>query len=267
MRAIVVMPPTREGPTRTYAGCTCSISVNEALEIDLPVRDGPAGPDDGGTVYGDFSMLPDELGQRAARALMSMAAALRGDDSEYPWSEPDPVGVGIALQAMSCLPDRNTIGNDGRNRLSDPAAGGPDSRPVREDAGALPGEGEGTGVREARRPGALPAKRPGRMGDRAAARLHHGRRDRAYGNGPTRGGARKRHAAGLALIAPAAMTLPGVTFATTDTTSGEPLDTVQDIVGGTRSQLVAAPAVGPALRNRLAARPVGISNPGDEKWL
>ena len=110
MRAIVVMPPTREGPTKTYAGCTCSISVNEALEIDLPVRDGPAGPDDGGTVYCDFSMLPDELGQRAARALMSMAAALRGDDSEYPWSEPDPVGVGIALQAMSCLPDRNTIG-------------------------------------------------------------------------------------------------------------------------------------------------------------
>ena len=68
------------------------------------------------------------------------------------------------------------------------------------------------------------------------------------------------------------MTLPGVTFATTDTTSGEPLDTVQDVIGGTRSQLVAAPAVGPALlgsalRNRLAARLVGISNPGDEKRL
>ena len=110
MRAVVVMPPTREGPSKTYAGCTCSMSVSEALEIDLPVKDGPAGPDDGGTVYCDFSMLPDKLGQRAAHALVSMAAALRGDDSEFPWGEPDPVGVGIALQVMNCLPDRNTIG-------------------------------------------------------------------------------------------------------------------------------------------------------------
>ena len=110
MRAVVVMPPTREGPGRTYAGCTCSMSVSDALEFDLPVRDGPAGPDDGGTVYCDFSMLPDELGQRAAGALVSMAAALRGDDSEFPWGEPDPVGVGIALQVLNCLPERNTIG-------------------------------------------------------------------------------------------------------------------------------------------------------------
>ena len=109
MRAVVVMTPTKQGPSKTYAGFTCSMSVSEALEIDLPVKDGPAGPDDGGTVYCDFSMLPDELGQRAARALVSIAAAFRGDDSEYPWSEPDPVGVGIALQVMSFLPDRNTI--------------------------------------------------------------------------------------------------------------------------------------------------------------
>ncbi len=107
MRAVVVMPPTKEGPGRTYAGCTCSMSVSEALEIDLPVRDGP---DDGGTVYCDFSMLPDELGRRAACALVSMAAALRGDDSEFPWGEPDPVGVGMALQVLSCLRERNTIG-------------------------------------------------------------------------------------------------------------------------------------------------------------
>ena len=86
------------------------MSVSEALEIDLPVRDGPAGPDDGDTVYCDFTMLPDELGQRAARALVSIVAALRGDDSEFPWGEPDPAGVGIALQVLSCLPDRNTIG-------------------------------------------------------------------------------------------------------------------------------------------------------------
>ena len=68
------------------------------------------------------------------------------------------------------------------------------------------------------------------------------------------------------------MSVPGVTLATTDTTSGEPPDTVQDIVGGTGSQLVAAPAAGPVLlgsarRDRLAATPVGFSNPGDEKWL
>ena len=36
-------------------------------------------------------------------------------------------------------------------------------------------------------------------------------------------------------------------FATTDTTFGSPLDTVQDIVGGTGGQLAAALAVGAAL--------------------
>ena len=94
------------------------MSVSEALEVDLPVRDGPAGPDDSDTVYCDFAMLPDELGQRAARALMSIAAALRGDDSEFPWGEPDPVGVGIALQVLSCLPDGNTIGKGAVYRIA-----------------------------------------------------------------------------------------------------------------------------------------------------
>ena len=180
-------------------------------------------------------MLPDELGQRAARALVSIAAALRGDDGEFPWSEPDPVGVGIALQVLNCLPERNTIGkgpvyriafrevlagpgrggrpraqagsigpcrpniekegNDARDRLSDSAAGGPDYRPVREDAGPLPSEGERAGVREARGPGALPAQGPGRLGASPAARLDHGRRDRAHRNGPMRGGPSKMYAA------------------------------------------------------------------------
>jgi len=131
MRAVVVMRPTKEGPGRTYAGCTCSMSVSDALEFDLPVRAGPAGPDDGGTVYCDFSMLPDELGQRAARALVSMAAALRGDDSEFPWGEPDPVGVGLALQVLSCLPERNTIGE------------GPVYRIAFHEVSQDPGEAEG----------------------------------------------------------------------------------------------------------------------------
>ena len=40
---------------------------------------------------------------------------------------------------------------------------------------------------------------------------------------------------------------PEVALATSDTTFGDPLDTVQDIVGGTGGQLAAALAVGAAL--------------------
>ena len=76
-------------------------------------------------------MLPDELGQRAARALVSMAAALRGDDSEFPWGKPDPVEVGIALQVLSCLPERNAIGKGPVYRIG--------FREVSQD----PGEAEG----------------------------------------------------------------------------------------------------------------------------
>ena len=36
----------------------------------------------------DFSMLPDEIGKRAARALESIAAALRGGDSDFLWNDP-----------------------------------------------------------------------------------------------------------------------------------------------------------------------------------
>ena len=52
-------------------------------------------------------------------------------------------------------------------------------------------------------------------------------------------------AAGIALAAVVAV--PEVALATTDTTFGDPLDTVQDIVGGTGGQLAAALAVGAAL--------------------
>ena len=51
--------------------------------------------------------------------------------------------------------------------------------------------------------------------------------------------------AGLALAAMVAA--PELAQATTDTTFGDPLDTVQDIVGGTGGQLAAALAVGAAL--------------------
>ena len=52
----------------------------------------------------------------------------------------------------------------------------------------------------------------------------------------------------LASLAVAAVLAgPEVALATTDTTFGDPLDTVQDIVGGTGGQLAAALAVGAAL--------------------
>ena len=44
-------------------------------------------------------MLPNELGRRAAGALVSMAVALRGDDSEIPWGEPDRRTPGLSLLA------------------------------------------------------------------------------------------------------------------------------------------------------------------------
>ena len=60
-----------------------------------------------------------------------------------------------------------------------------------------------------------------------------------------RGEANNMRNAGLALVAAAAvLAVPEVALATTDTTFGDPLDTVQDIVGGTGGQLAAALAVG-----------------------
>ena len=55
-------------------------------------------------------------------------------------------------------------------------------------------------------------------------------------------------AAALTVIAAAALLAgPDLALATTDTTFGDPLDTVEDIVGGTGGQLAAALAVGAAL--------------------
>ena len=62
-----------------------------------------------------------------------------------------------------------------------------------------------------------------------------------------RAGDAVRIAALAALAAAAAMAAPELAHATTDTTFGDPLDTVQDIVGGTGGQLAAALAVGAAL--------------------
>ena len=62
------------------------------------------------------------------------------------------------------------------------------------------------------------------------------------------GRARLAGAVRVAAVA-AAVALAGAdaALATTDTTFGDPLDTVQDIVGGTGGQLAAALAVGAAL--------------------
>ena len=56
-----------------------------------------------------------------------------------------------------------------------------------------------------------------------------------------------RIAATSALAAAAVLAAPEFALATTDTTFGSPLDTVEDIVGGTGGQLAAALAVGAAL--------------------
>ncbi len=65
------------------------------------------------------------------------------------------------------------------------------------------------------------------------------------GTGPS--GAAWRGAAVLALTAAAVLAGPEIALATTDTTFDAPLDTVQDIVGGSGGQLAAALAVGAAL--------------------
>ena len=78
-----------------------------------------------------------------------------------------------------------------------------------------------------------------RAEERGTARLPAMRTDRA--------GAALRAAAAAGLVAATLLAAPEVALATTDTTFGDPLDTVQDIVGGTGGQLAAALAVGAAL--------------------
>ena len=56
-----------------------------------------------------------------------------------------------------------------------------------------------------------------------------------------------RITATAALAVGAVLVGPEIALATTDTTFGTPLDTVEDIVGGTGGQLAAALAVGAAL--------------------
>ena len=58
---------------------------------------------------------------------------------------------------------------------------------------------------------------------------------------------RLRCAGAIALAAAATLAGPEIAQATTDTTFGDPLDTVEGIVGGTGGQLAAALAVGAAL--------------------
>ena len=76
-------------------------------------------------------------------------------------------------------------------------------------------------------PGAYPGLRSGACRDRAGDAL--------------------RIAATAALAAAAVLAGPEIALATTDTTFGSPLDTVEGIVGGTGGQLAAALAVGAAL--------------------
>ena len=63
----------------------------------------------------------------------------------------------------------------------------------------------------------------------------------------TRGAATAFGRAALACLAAAAVLAPEIVQASTDTTFDAPLDTVEDIVGGTGGQLAAALAVGAAL--------------------
>ena len=71
------------------------------------------------------------------------------------------------------------------------------------------------------------------------------------GTAPSAPGSRRERIARAAVLAIVAMFLLflgiDLAFATTDTTFGDPLDTVEGIVGGTGGQLAAALAVGAAL--------------------
>ena len=104
------------------------------------------------------------------------------------------------------------------------------------------------------------------LGGRARARLDRGRRRRPAGSRSMKAPARKmpgacsdsasgaRGRVALASLAVAAVLAgPEVALATSDTTFGDPLDTVQDIVGGTGGQLAAALAWAPPLSARCCA--------------
>ena len=64
---------------------------------------------------------------------------------------------------------------------------------------------------------------------------------------PVMSGVRTAGLAAATVVAGAVLAGADIAFATTDTTFGDPLDTVEGIVGGTGGQLAAALAVGAAL--------------------
>ncbi len=70
---------------------------------------------------------------------------------------------------------------------------------------------------------------------------------RSGGTGADRSGEALRIAVAAGLAVAAVLAAPEMALATTDTTFGTPLDTVEGIVGGTGGQLAAALAVGAAL--------------------
>ena len=59
-------------------------NVRQRRDRDRSARgDGSTASEDDALIYCDFSPLPEEIGRRATRALESVAAALRGGDSEF----------------------------------------------------------------------------------------------------------------------------------------------------------------------------------------
>ena len=112
MRAVVVMPPTKEGPSRTYAAAHAAhAACPSAKRSRSACRCGTGRP--GRTTAARSTATsrccPTSWDGASRAPWCRWRAALRGDDSEFPWGEPDPVGVGIALQVLSCLPERNAI--------------------------------------------------------------------------------------------------------------------------------------------------------------
>ena len=55
-------------------------------------------------------MLPEELGQRPGAPWHRWRRRSAGTTASFPWGEPDPVGVGIALQVLSFLAERTKAG-------------------------------------------------------------------------------------------------------------------------------------------------------------
>ena len=85
------------------------------------------------------------------------------------------------------------------------------------------------------------------LDDWARGRRRTSTSDDGSGPRPAPAGAMLRGLAVAAIALTALLAAPEAALATSDTTFGTPLDTVEDIVGGTGGQLAAALAVGAAL--------------------